>query len=340
MILQPQFLAACSALTEALNTIPDSVRMLAKQHNPWFESENITAAAEAWSDSLQAENLSEWLKDHVVAEHPKKIAIIMAGNIPLVGLHDVLSVIVSGHIALCKLSSDDTILMNYCIDAMNKVLENKILRIERVKEVDAVIATGSNNSAKIFETYFHKLPHLIRRNRTAVAVLSGHETKHELHSLGSDIFSYFGLGCRNISKVFVPAGYDFTSFFEAIFPYGNIVNHHKYANNYDYNKAIYLMGSEKFLDNNFLMIRRDEKSLHSPLSVVFYDFYNSEAEIEQTLTLLQEEIQCVASTMNLNFPRRVELGKTQGPKLWDYADGIDTLKFLKSLQFEASTVSQ
>ncbi len=333
MILPPKYSEACTSLSVALNTIPESVMDLAKQHNPWFDQDNIAAAASAWSEQLRLENQSKWLEKYTVSDNPSKVAIIMAGNIPFVGLHDVLSVIASGHHALCKLSSSDTVLMNYCIDSLNSVLENSIEIIDRVKEADAVIASGNNNSARVFETYFGKRPNLIRRNRTSVAVLSGLETKEQLSRLGSDIFSYFGLGCRNISKVYVPLGYDFKNFFEAIFSFGNVINHHKYANNYDYNKAIYLMGQEKFLDNNFLMLRRDEKSLNSPLSVLFYDYYITNGELKQNLLSLDQEIQCVASEIPLDLPRQVGLGETQKPRLWDYPDGIDTMQFLNTLSF-------
>lgn len=328
---KPDFLNACKALSEALQHIPEPILNQARQHNPWFEEANINKASEAWIDTLDTAQLQQWLQPYKLNTNPKKVAIIMAGNLPWVGLHDLLCVLASGNTPLCKLSSDDTILMKYAIEVMNRELEHPITCIERVNSADAVIATGSNNSAKIFETYFSKIPNIIRKNRTSVAVLTGHETPAELEKMGSDIFAYFGLGCRNISKIFVPEGYDFTHFFEAIFPYGNIVNHHKYANNYDYNKAIYLLGSEKFLDNNFLMVREDNKSLHSPLSVLFYETYPDLQSIKNLLVQLDEEIQCVASKINLEFPRQVGLGETQQPQLWDYADGVDTMAFLNSI---------
>jgi hypothetical protein len=331
MIIQTPFLNAFAALGNALENIPAHLLLDAKHRNPWFDEENVSKAAHAWASELKEHNLNQWLANYMFTEKPKRVAIIMAGNIPFVGLHDLLCIIASGNIALCKLSSDDTVLMKYCIEILNSELPSKIEYIERVKDADAVIATGSNNSAKIFETYFSHLPNIIRRNRTAVAVLTGHETSEDLTLLGSDIFAYYGLGCRNVSKLFVPAGYDFTNFFESIFGYGNIVNHHKYANNYDYNKAIYLMGQEKFLDNHFLMLREDNISLHSPLSVLFYSYYESIEAIRKTLHELDNEIQCVVSKINLNLERQVGFGKTQQPKLWDYADGIDTMKFLNQL---------
>ncbi len=331
MILQQEFLEACTSLSQALENIPEALLQKAKEQNPWFDEYNVKKAIRAWTSALIEPNLALWLEKYFYAASPKAVAIIMAGNIPLVGLHDLLSVLASGNLPLCKLSSDDTVLMNYCIEILNTKLKIKIECIEKVKNAHAIIATGSNNTAKIFEAYFSHLPHIIRRNRTSVAVLTGHETNDELQLLGTDFFTYYGLGCRNVSKLFVPIGYDFTNFFEAIFGFGNIINHHKYANNYDYNKAIYLMGMEKFLDNNFLMLREDNNSLHPPLSVLFYSFYDSIADVKTRLQQLDPEIQCVVSKINLGFDRQLGFGETQKPKLWEYADGIDTMKFLNLL---------
>ncbi len=328
----PDFSIACESLANALQNIPEFILTQAKHQNPWFEIENSQMAANAWINLLQPEKINAWLNPYSSTSSPKNVAIIMAGNIPFVGLHDLITVIASGNKALCKLSSDDTVLMKYCINILNGALLTPIEIVERVTEADAIIATGSNNTAKIFESYFKNIPHIIRRNRTSIAVLNGHETKDELQNMGVDLFSYFGLGCRNISKIFVPEGYDFSNFFEAIFSFGNIINHHKYANNYDYNKAIYLMGNEKFLDNNFLMLRRDTEALHSPLAVLFYDNYATLDDLQLKINNVESEIQCVSSKVNLTVPRQVSLGKTQNPELNDYADGVDTLAFLNGLK--------
>jgi hypothetical protein len=322
------FIHACNSLREALQHIPDPIISLAGQQNSWFDPENIAHAAQSWVNVLTEDHVTRWLEPYSQASDKISVAIIMAGNIPFVGLHDLLCTLAAGHTPLCKLSSSDRILMKYCIEVLNREPGIAITMVDKVKDADAVIATGSNNTAKIFASYFSKLPNIIRKNRTAVGVLTGHETNEELHGLGADIFTYYGLGCRNISKIFVPVDYDFTHFFEAVFPYGKVGNHNKYANNYDYNKAIYLMGLEKFLDNNFMILRQDTTSIHSPLAVLFYEHYNSLDELKARLSELEPEIQCVSGKINLNFPRQVGLGETQNPKLGDYADGIDTMAFL------------
>jgi hypothetical protein len=246
-----------------------------------------------------------------------------------VGFHDFLSVLISGHHVLVKTSSNDQHLLpflaNYLI-AVEPDLKNKIKFVEgKLEDFDAVIATGSNNTARYFEYYFKDKPSIIRKSRNSVAVLNGQETTVQLVALGDDIFRYFGLGCRNVSKLFVPKGYDFTAFFEAIFEYQDVINYEKYANNYDYNKAVFLMSNFKLLDNGFLTIKEDS-SHASPISSVFYEYYDNLKEVENRLSADQDSIQCVVST-NL-VKNSIPFGTTQKPKLWDYADGIDTLEFL------------
>lgn len=242
-------------------------------YNGWFSRENILFACESWSDALSEENLSKWLNNYdFSAIVPKKVAIIMAGNIPLVGFHDFLSVLISGHEVIVKQSSNDTkllpILAEY-LQVVSACFEQKInFSSEKLPEFDAVIATGSDNTARYFEYYFGQKPHIIRRNRNSVAVLTGTETKEELEALGEDIFRYYGLGCRNVSKLFVPEGYDFDAFFKAIYSYHPIVNEDKYANNYDYNKAVYLMSLIPLLENGFLMLKEDTQYA-SPIATLF-----------------------------------------------------------------------
>lgn len=251
----------------------------------------------------------------------------MAGNIPLVGFHDMLCTVLSGNIAICKLSNDDRRLLPVFVQVlrnwMPEIAERIVLTAGLMGEVDAVIATGSNNSSVYFEQYFGKYPHIFRRNRTSVAVLTGEETDGELRALGDDMFRYFGLGCRNVSKLFIPKDFNIDRLFEAIVDFGEVVNHHKYANNYDYNRTIYLMNSIPFLDNNFCMLKEDE-GLQSPLSVFFTQRYELKAEVEQFLEQHKDEIQAVVGRDYLPF------GSGQQPKLDDFADGVDTMAWLTS----------
>lgn len=310
-----------------------SVFRQAEIYNPWFTQENINHCVRHWGEILTEENLTNWVKSYGETERPKTVGIIMAGNLPLVGLHDLLSVLISGHNALVKTSSKDDVLMSWVIDFLqntDKSLEKSICKTERLHGQDAVIATGSNNTARYFEYYFQKIPHIIRKNRTSVAVLNGTEPEEVLKDLGEDVFRYFGLGCRNVTKIYLPKGYNTDLLFEAFYDWNPIINHVKYANNYDYNRAVYLMNKEIFLDNNFVILRQSE-SLHSPIGVLHYDFYEELQEVEDWLNINSEQIQCVASNIEELKHKAVLIGQTQMPSLTDYADNIDTIKFLKSL---------
>ncbi len=301
---------------------------LAEIKNPWFTESNIKKSLLAWSGQLQTEKLKQWLTDFPPVEEGKTVALIMAGNIPMVGLHDLIAVLASGHRALLKLSSDDGVLMKMVVEAFHLLDEEYKTSIAiaegPLKNFEAVIATGSDNTARYFEHYFGKYPHIIRKNRTSLAVLSGEETREELEKLGNDIFTYFGMGCRNVSHLLVPEGYIFNTFFESMFAFGHLINHNKYVNNYDYHKAIFLMEIIPFLDNNFLMIR-ENKELFSPLSVVHYSFYKDQDDITNYILDNSSKIQCVVGEGHL------PLGQAQKPELWDYADGVNTLEFLVSL---------
>ncbi len=220
------------------------------------------------------------------------------------------------------------LLAKYII-AIEPELANKITFVEgKLENFDAVIATGSNNTARYFEYYFKDKPSIIRKNRNSVAVLNGEETKEQLVALGEDIFRYFGLGCRNISKLFVPKGYSFDAFFEAIFKYQDIIHYEKYANNYDYNKAVFLMSNFKLLDNGFLTIKEDN-SYASPISSVFYEYYDSIEDLQTRLQSENEQIQCIVS--NKLVENSIDFGNTQRPNLWDYADNVDTISFLLTI---------
>lgn len=303
--------------------------------NPWFTEENVKNAIAAISDQLKEEALVEWLSIYIHSlkqEHgPQKVAVIMAGNIPMVGFHDMLCVLISGNSFLGKLSSDDKLLLPHIAKILIHIEPRFKELIEftdgQIKGMDAVIATGNNNSASHFEFYFGKYPNIIRRNRNSVAVLAGTETKEELTALGKDIFQYFGLGCRNVSKLFVPEGHDMASFFESIYDHKEVVNNNKYGNNYDYNKTVYLMSSiPGLLDNNFLLLKPDT-SYSSPIGVLFYETYTDLKELNKKLKADRDQIQCVVSSSSL-IEGSIPFGQAQCPGLGDYADGVDTMKFL------------
>ena len=306
----------------------------AEAYNNWFTKDNITLALKSWSEALTTDNLLAWTKDYPFAKTPKNVGIIMAGNLPLVGFHDLLSVVISGNNALIKTSSKDDKLIKLAIKYLNSIdseFESIIKIIERLQNFDAVIATGSNNTARYFEQYFGKVPNIIRKNRTSVAVINGTETEEDLQNLGKDIFIYFGLGCRNVTKLYVKEETQLHKVFEAIFPWGeNVINHPKYANNYDYNRAIYLLGKDEFLDNNFVLFKKDD-NVHSPIAVVNFEFYEDVNEVKNYLIENDNQIQCVVGNDMQDNPNYVEFGQTQFPKLTDYADNIDTLKFLAEL---------
>lgn len=322
------FLDSKQNIEESLyHKLSDAIQT-AHSYNGWFTQNNVIAALQGIRSWLTDEQLNSWLNNYrIAASTPKKIGLIMAGNIPLVGFHDFLAVFLSGNKAQIKLSSDDNVIWPIVVDVFKSIdgaFSDWIEVVERLAGFDAVIATGSNNSATYFESYFGKYPHIIRKNRTSVAIIDGSESTDELTRLGEDIFAYFGLGCRNVTQLLVPKGYDMTSFFESIYGFNDIINHHKYANNYDYNKAIYLLNSEDLLDNNFLLVRRSAE-LNSPIGVLFRHEYENEAEIDAYLKTNAEKIQAVVGKNYIPF------GQSQSPTLMDYADGVDTMKFLTNL---------
>jgi hypothetical protein len=321
------------------NPDEELIQLIQTEHryNPWFTPENVEHALKATGKSLNKPDLTTWLDRYNLSKDtsPQKIGLILAGNIPLVGFHDVLCVLVTGNKALIKASSQDARLIKAVLNKLVAIDSNFFGRfsfVDRLAGFDAVIATGSNNTSRYFDYYFGKVPHIIRKNRNSIAVLTGNETAEELHQLGHDIFDYFGLGCRNVSKLFIPRGYDIATFFEAIESYKDIVNHNKYNNNYGYNKSIYLVGQEQHLDNGFLLLKEND-ALASPLAVVFYNYYDNLADVEQFISAKNENIQCIVSKAPLQIKNQlVGFGKSQQPKLWDYADGVDTMEFLIELE--------
>lgn len=307
---------------------------LSQSHNGWYTPEQVYFALQSWAAALTEENLDKWLSQYKAdfAQNDSKektVALILAGNIPLVGFHDFLSVLITGNKALIKTSSNDQHLLPFLakyLIAVDKSLKDKITFVEgKLENFDTVIATGSNNTSRYFEYYFKDKPSIIRKNRNSAAILTGKETHEELEQLGEDIFRYFGLGCRNVSKLFVPKGYSFAAFFQAIFKYQDVIHYEKYANNYDYNKAVFLMSNFKLLDNGFLTLKEDS-SYASPISSVFYEYYENLEELQKRLENDSEHIQCIVSE-NLTTDS-IAFGETQKPQLWDYADNVDTITFL------------
>jgi hypothetical protein len=330
-----QRIAAFSKLGDTFKLVKEDLPALNQAfiRNQWFTIQMQLHAIHAWGKLLKNENLTKWLEPYQlsVQTEPKMVAIIMAGNIPLVGFHDLLCVLVSGNKALVKLSSDDTELMKWVAESLIEIepkFNDLIAFVEerQLKNFDAVIATGSNNTNRYFEYYFKAKPNLLRRSRNSLAVITGEETESELDALADDVFFYFGLGCRNVSKLLLPRGYNLEPFFLALERYKDIINHNKYANNYTYHKAIFLMNLTPHLDNGFLILKQDD-GLASPLSVLLFSFYDTEEEVKTYLEVNKEIIQCGVGKANY----LLDFGKSQQPELWDYADGIDTIKFLKSL---------
>ena len=301
-----------------------------KAANAWFTTENIIFALTSWSEALRLKELQKWLNPYNIQTiQPKRVAVIMAGNIPLVGFHDFLTVLICGHSVVVKQSSNDQFILPVIADLLSsfqpEFKKNISITTDKLTDFDAVIATGSNNTARYFEYYFRGKPSIIRQNRNSVAILTGNETPEELALLSEDIFRYFGLGCRNVSKLFIPKNYDFDPFFNAIFKWSDIINHHKYANNYDYNKAVYLMSEFAILDNGFFMLKED-LNYASPISVAFYEYYNNLEELDLKLTSESDQIQCMVAASKTGI--RIPFGSTQQPKLWDYADNVDSVDFL------------
>ena len=305
----------------------------AQHNNGWFTQENCLKALRGWGEVLQVGALQEWTSQYnfgVTA--PKNVGLILAGNIPLVGFHDVLCVLLCGQNATIKLSTTDPLLIPFLYQKLKEfspLFENRLhFTQDRLENFNAVIATGSNNAARYFEHYFTKVPHIIRKNRNGIAVLSGEESKEELAGLAQDIVQYFGLGCRSISKVYLPEGYDLNNIFGALYPHAYLMDSAKYANNYDYNKAVYLMSEFDLLDNGFMLLREHE-SFGSPVACLHYSFYKDLPSLEKELLEKTEEIQCVST--HLALPQAVLLGKAQQPALWEYADGVDPISFLLEL---------
>jgi len=264
----------------------------------------------------------------------------------MVGFHDVLCIILTGHFAQIKTSSNDDVLLPLMLKLASSDLpeleQSYEFTEDRLTDFDAVIATGSNNTARYFEHYFGKKPNIIRKNRNSIAVLTGNETHEELVALSDDVFLFFGLGCRSVSHLKVPTNYNFDPFFKAMYEKRDLIDYIKYSNNYDYNKAVYLMSEFKLLDNEFLIIKEETESYASPIASLGYSYYSSEEEISEEIKSNAQDLQCVVANSKLQkvllpvveemvAPQLVDFGQTQKPELNDYADGVDVLHFLLTL---------
>ena len=300
-----------------------------QMENSWFTQESQLFALNQWANLLTERKLNDWLSRYQPSKTPKKVGLILAGNIPMVGFHDVISVILSNHIALIKLSSKDKTLLPFLLKKWQEFSEGNIQYefVERLQNFDAVIATGSNNTARYLDYYFKDHLSIIRKNRTSIAVLKGDETEAELQLLAEDIFRYYGLGCRNVTRLFIPENFVLDGLFENFLNFKEVINHNKYGNNYEYNRAIYLLNAEKFWDNNFVMLKEDE-ALFSPLSVINFTRYSNIDEVKTFIAENETNIQAIVAKSELGLDS-IGLGEAQNPDLETYADHIDTMQFLE-----------
>lgn len=305
--------------------------------NAYFTKDSVGCMLESICEWLTEENLNQWIKPYMQMNRknnsPKKIGVVMAGNIPLVGFHDFLCVMLSGNIFYGKLSHQDAYLLPAIAEILFEIDSQYKERIFITKDIisgyEAIIATGSNNSARYFEYYFKDVPSIIRKNRNSVAVLTGNETQEQLEALMDDLFLYYGLGCRNISKLFVPNDYDFSKLLSCGQRFLGYLDHHKYRNNYDYYKTISLMNGISIFDGGFYSLKEDN-SLHTPVSVIHYEYYNSLENVKKSLTEIAENIQCIIAEEGL-IQNAILFGKSQKPSVNEYADNIDTMQFLFGL---------
>ncbi|MGC6402754.1 MAG: acyl-CoA reductase [Flavobacteriaceae bacterium] len=305
----------------------------AYQANGWFDTDQLDFALKSWGQALQKQSIENWTDSVALpVNNPKTIGLVLAGNIPFVGLHDLLCVWLSGHRAVVKTASKDPYLLPAILRLLETYAPQEKGRIQftdkALQGYDAVIATGSDNAARYFDYYFSHVPHLIRKNRNGVAVLDGSESTTALSGLAEDMLRYYGLGCRNVAQLFLPKGYDLDLIFGALYPFHSAIQIEKYAHNYDYNKAVFLMSDIDFLENGFFMLR-ESLSWSAPIATASYHYYESLEELQSLLEKEKERIQCVVSELAL--PGAISLGQAQHPQLWDYADGKNTLHFLQNL---------
>lgn len=318
-----------STLNEQNAPLNAAIRRTYNENN-WLTPENYAQAIIHWVELLTEENLLTFTSAYGYASTPKSVGIIMAGNIPLVGFHDLLCVLLSGNKAVVKPSSDDKYVIEYICKALKEMgLKERIEIVEKLSDIDAVIATGSNNSHRYFQHYFKHLPSLLRKNRKSIAVIDGSETDTDLKLLADDIFTYYGLGCRNVSLVLVPESYNVTSLLDHLMIKKEVGDHNKYANNYTYHRAMYLMNQVEHLDMGFCLVR-EQLDLNVPLACLYYSYYKNVSEVETFIKEQQENIQCVVG--NYSHSQTVSFGMSQNPDLQSFADNVDTMKFLNNLE--------
>ncbi|QNL20613.1 acyl-CoA reductase [Hyphobacterium sp. CCMP332] len=316
------------------NEEKEQLFMRAFNENLWFTSDNINKALLGICKWLNETDLKNWIDSYpeLPISQSKKVGLVLAGNIPMVGFHDVLCVLMSGNMAITKLSSKDSVLMNFLRNELIKIdleFEKLWIVVERIKDIDAVIATGSDNSARYFHQYFSKYPNIIRKNRTSVAVLSGFESKEELQELGKDIFDYYGLGCRNVTYLYLHESMSPVTILDALEVFSDVINNNKYANNYDYYRSIYLVNGDTHLASDFLLLKEGQ-SLFCPVANLQYSYYKDLKSLEINIQSQIENIQCIVSNTKLGI-KTIPFGKSQEPELWDYADGVDTMKYLATI---------
>lgn len=317
-----------------IQTKPDDLMAVLHRteiNNPWFtQTECLRMLDSICNKLLAADDLHTWVTQYNTKPvSPKTIGLVLAGNVPFVGMHDLICVLASGHNAKVKLSSKDMFFFPWFKQVLVKIngeFEQRIQFVDKLENFDAVIATGSNNSARYFEYYFGKYPHIIRKNRTSVAILTGNETEEQLRNLGKDVFYYYGLGCRNVGKVFIPEEFDRQLLFKYWEDYRYVTDNTKFKNNYDYNRALLLLNSTNYLTNDFYMLV-DSNELFSPLSVLYCETYKSEQDLQEKLDIILPDLQCIVAAA----PGNTMFGQTQYPGLSDYADHVDTMAFLTAL---------
>ncbi|NOT73672.1 MAG: acyl-CoA reductase [Cyclobacteriaceae bacterium] len=303
-----------------------------KYQNQWFTEESVLLSLKGIEVLLEKDKLTTWVNSY--SPEPataKAVGVAMAGNIPAVGFHDFLCVLLSGHKLRAKLSSQDTVLMKFIIEKLLTIepdFAESILIEEKLNGVDAMIATGSDNTSRYFEYYFRKVPHIIRKNRASCAIILGEEPKEEFELLGNDVFSYFGLGCRNVSKIYIPEEFDLATLMKSWESFQDISNHHKFANNYTYQKSILLLNQEVFWDSGFYLLKESE-ALVSPISVIFFEKYKTQEEVKKKIEQHRDKLQVITSAQGW-FEKSIPFGTAQFPQVNDYADGVDTMRFLKS----------
>lgn len=330
-----------SALGEVIRRDLESNKLsqefeMAEIKNPWFTADScrlsLTHIANNW---LHRKSLTQWLEGYEEVSSDRRVGLVLAGNIPLVGFHDVLTVFLSGHVAVVKLSEKDTVLFEYIMSVLSELepgINEMVQVVDKLSDFDAVIATGSNNTSRYFEYYFKKVPNLIRKSRYSIAVLDGSETTDELTALANDVFTYYGLGCRNISAILAPENYDAAHLLSHFENWNGIQNHHKYRNNYDYYKSIFLLNKVDHLDTGFLLVKKGTEEFTTPISVVNMVNYNDENHLKSAVEQYSDSIQCMVGKSTFAGLPTVGFGQTQYPKLDEYADSVNTLSFLSDLK--------